>query len=194
MKSAWMPMNLKGVEKKTNLAVSIRSEFREKQSFKNWKNRGPKPTGRRLVGGPLFFQFLKDCFFRNSVPRITATDCGKYAARLVFLSTPFIYLEEIQVLLASNQIQALHIFCKHVEVSLCHCGILQWTCHILQHTLKSLLLRARDLYVKDWVSLHFCCPVSHMAGGPENGSGPSGRRSRTGECKWGGSAVQQASR
>ena len=26
---------LKGVEKKTNLAVSIRSEFREKQSFKN---------------------------------------------------------------------------------------------------------------------------------------------------------------
>ena len=82
---------VKGVEKKTNLAVSFRSEFREKQSFKNWKNRGPKPTGRRLVGGPLFFQFLKDCFSRNSVPRITATDCGKYAARLVFLSTPFKY-------------------------------------------------------------------------------------------------------
>ena len=85
-----MWVEIKGVEKKTNLAVSIRSEFREKQSFKNWKNRGPKPTGRRPVGGPLFFQFLKDCFFRNSVPRITATDCGKYAEMLVFLCTPFI--------------------------------------------------------------------------------------------------------
>ena len=80
---------VKGVEKKTNLAAYLPqsvavirgTEFREKQSFKNWKNRGP-PTSLRPVGfGPLFFQFLKDCFFRNS-DRIET-------ARLVFFSTPF---------------------------------------------------------------------------------------------------------
>ena len=65
---------IKGVHKKTNIsayfpqsvAVIRGTEFRKKQSFKNWKNRGP-PTSLRPVGlGPLFFQFLKDCFSQNS--------------------------------------------------------------------------------------------------------------------------------
>ena len=65
--------HLKGVGKKPNLAVLIRSEFREKQ-------RSLQPVGF----GPLFFQFLKDCFSRNS-DRIET-------ARLVFFQHPLFFV------------------------------------------------------------------------------------------------------
>ena len=50
-----------------------------KKSFKT------KPTSRRI-------ERLKNCFFRNSVPRITATDCGKYAEMLFFYEHPLYHI------------------------------------------------------------------------------------------------------
>ena len=85
---------------KKNLSVSFisilsKERFRsdwssEKQSLKIEKKRGPKQTGGRPVGGHLFFQFLKDCFFLNSVPgeHILTVEV---AESLVFINTPLVH-------------------------------------------------------------------------------------------------------
>ena len=72
------------LKKKPNLAVSFRTEFRKKQSFKNWKKQGAKARWR-----PPVFSIFERLFFSELRSPDTVTDCGKYANRLVFLSTPF---------------------------------------------------------------------------------------------------------